>query len=124
MRFIRRTLPYARDCRGLSVYFGLPIIIVMFSMSYASAQVQTTISPALPSLNGDEGRSTKEERTSDEGNVYCRPPQPLTDSRLMGPQVCMSIRKWNDLHAHDLDIDARGQVKPRQGLDNLKVLNH
>jgi hypothetical protein len=36
----------------------------------------------------------------------------------------MPIRKWNDLHAAGLDVDAKGQVKPRQGLDDLKVLGH
>jgi hypothetical protein len=36
----------------------------------------------------------------------------------------MSVQKWNDLHAAGLDVDASGKVKPRQGLDDLKVLGH
>jgi hypothetical protein len=101
---------------------GLFIVFIMLSASCASAQIHTTIDPALPSLAGDEKKNT--ESGTSEGNVYCRPPQPLLDSRLMGPQVCMPVQKWNDLHAAGMDVDARGDVKPRQRLDDLKTLNH
>src|SRR3569833_1226467 len=101
---------------------GLFIVFVMLSASCASAQIQTTINPALPSLTGDEKKNP--ESGASEGNVYCRPPQPLLDSRLMGPQVSMSVQKRNDLHAAGKAVDAKGDVKPRQRLDDLKTLNH
>ena len=101
---------------------GLSIFFVMFLASLASVQAQTPLSPALPSLPGDENGHA--DATGSEGNVYCRPPQHLESSRLMGPQVCMSIQKWNDLHAAGYDVDAKGQIKPRQGLDDLKILGH
>ena len=103
---------------------GLSVFFVMLSASYTSAQVQTIINPPLPSLTDDQTGHTADAATRGEGNVYCRPPQHLNDSRLMGPQVCMSIQKWNALHAEGLDVDASGKVKPRQGLDDLKILGH
>jgi hypothetical protein len=102
----------------------LSIFIVMLAAPYTSAQSQTSLSVALPSLPSDETGHKADGSMSGEDNVYCRPPQHLTDSRLMGPQVCMSVQKWNDLHAAGLDVDASGKVKPRQGLDDLKVLGH
>jgi hypothetical protein len=101
---------------------GLSIFLVMLAASYTSAHGQNSLSVALPSLPGDETGHKAD--GSGGGDIYCRPPQPLTDSRLMGPQVCMSVKKWNDLHAQGLDADATGKIKPRQGLDDLKVLGH
>jgi len=103
---------------------GVPIFMMLLAASYTSASGQASLSVALPSLPSDDKGHTENGGTSSDDNIYCRPPQPLTDSRLMGPQVCMSIKKWNDLHAAGLDADARGQIKPRQGLDDVKVLNH
>ena len=99
---------------------GVPVFVVLLAASYTSAPGQTSLSVTLPSLpSDDKGQNGS---TSGDGGIYCRPPQPLTDSRLMGPQVCMSVKKWNDLHAAGYDADARGQIKPRQGLDDAKVL--
>ena len=103
---------------------GVPVFIVLLAASCMSARGQNSLSVTLPSLPSDDKGHTDSGGTSGDDKVYCRPPQPLTDSRLMGPQVCMSIKKWNDLHAAGLDADARGQIKPRQGLDSVKVLGH
>jgi hypothetical protein len=81
------------------------------------AQVQTTISPAVPSLTPAE---TGEKVDAD--STYCRPPQHRTDSRLMGPKVCMTYRKWNELHAGGLDVDPDGNIVPIQ--QNRDVLSH
>jgi hypothetical protein len=84
--------------------------------------LQTTISPALPSLNGDAAKPDAKPAASDDG-TYCRPPMPRTDSRLPGPKVCMAIRKWNDLHAAGLDIAPDGVTQvPLQ--KNLQMLSH
>jgi hypothetical protein len=41
--------------------------------------------------------------------IYCRPPQPLTESRMLGPRVCKKNREWDALHAQGLDISADGR---------------
>jgi hypothetical protein len=102
----------------------LSVFTVMLAAPYTSAQSQNSLSVALPSLPSDDKGHTENGNTTGQDNIYCRPPQHLESSRLMGPQVCMSVQKWNELHAQDLDIDASGKIKPRQGLDDLKVLGH
>ena len=103
---------------------GLCLFFLLFLAPVASAQVQITVNPTLPSLSGDDSKPAAAAQAKDEENTYCRPPLPLTDSRLLGPQVCMSVRKWNELHAQGYDIDPSGKLKPRQGLDDVKTLGH
>lgn len=69
----------------------------------ATAQISTTVSPALPSL----GEVDKDPHDPDA--TYCRPPQKQTDSRLLGPRVCMTNRQWDALHARGMDISADGK---------------
>jgi hypothetical protein len=46
-----------------------------------------------------------------------------TDSRLPGPKVCMTIKKWNDLHAAGLDIAPDGfSTVPLER--NTQLLSH
>ena len=53
--------------------------------------------------------------------TYCRPPQHQSDSRLLGPKVCMTVRKWNQLHADGFDIGPDGnQVAIPKSLDDLR----
>jgi hypothetical protein len=69
----------------------------------ASAQVKSTLDSSIPSL-------TQEQKGPDDpDSIYCRPPQHQTDSRLLGPKVCMTNRKWADLHAQGLDMAADGK---------------
>ena len=95
---------------------GLSAVLVMLSLHQGSAQVQSSVSAALPSL-GEPAKAG-----SSEDGIYCRPPQPLTDSRLAGPKVCKPIKEWNALHASGMDVDPHGDIKPIQNLDELK--NH
>jgi hypothetical protein len=67
------------------------------------AQLQTTVVPTLPSL------PQVEKDASDPDATYCRPPQRQSDSRLLGPRVCMTNKQWDDLHAQGLDMSADGK---------------
>jgi hypothetical protein len=78
-------------------------VCIFLSQAPALAQLHTTISPALPSL-GDV-----EKDPGDPDATYCRPPQPQTDSRLLGPKVCLTNRQWDALHKQGLDISADGK---------------
>jgi len=86
---------------------SLSLFLTMLPLSHAAAQAQT------------EPSSTRKE-----DGIYCRPPQPRTDSRLPAPRVCMPIQRWNALHASGYDVDADGKVKPAQGLNDLNNLSH
>jgi hypothetical protein len=81
----------------------LAVPLAILWMLPAHAQVQTTISPTLPSL----GAVDKD--PNDPDAIYCRPPQPQTGSRLAGPKTCRPNRVWNDLHAQGLDIGPDGE---------------
>ena len=73
------------------------------------AQVHTTLSPALPSLNtGDAAQAGDKSPASTEA-IYCRPPQDQPDSRLKGPKVCLTVGKWKELRAQGLDVSADGR---------------
>ena len=65
------------------------------------AQVQTSVAPTLPAMPQAE--------KDDPDATYCRPPQRQSDSRLLGPKVCMTNRQWDSLHAQGLDISADGR---------------
>ena len=92
------------------------ILLLMLLPFPTLAQVQTTIAPpALPTLNAQG------DQVSDTDAIYCRPPQQRVDSRLMGPKVCMTVRKWNQLHADGFDIGPDGnQVAIPKSLDDLR----
>lgn len=53
--------------------------------------------------------------------IVCRPPQPQTDSRLLGPRVCKPKSQWDDLHAQGLDISADGKSVVRS--EKARTLN-
>ncbi len=90
---------------GKRQLFATALVLALATLpSLALAQVQTTVAPASPGLAPAE---TEDKATGDDA-IYCRPPQHRTDSQLMGPKVCMTIRKWNDLHAAGMDIGPDG----------------
>lgn len=66
----------------------------------AQTPVTTKVMP-LPELLPEE--ETKSE-------IYCRPPQAKTDSRLPGPKVCKPVTFWKRLHDQGLDISADGKA--------------
>jgi hypothetical protein len=84
-------------CILLAMIFGVGL------STAALAQVQTTLNPALPGLPQTDKSPDDPEAT------YCRPPQILPDSRLMGPRVCMTNRQWDVLHSKGLEISADGK---------------
>lgn len=78
------------------------LLAAIFSVGFtqaAPAQLHTTLDASLPSLQSE----------GDADATYCRPPQQLADSRLMGPRVCMTNRKWDQLHSQGLEISADGK---------------
>jgi len=82
------------------------LFAMIFGISFNTAtlaQVQTTLNPALPTL------PQTQKAPDDPDATYCRPPQRLSDSRLLGPRVCMTNRLWNALHAQGRDISADGR---------------
>ena len=81
----------------------LAVLVLALLPLPAHAQVQTTITPTLPSLG------TVDKDPNDPDATYCRPPQQQTDSRLPGPRTCRTNRVWNELHAQGLDIGPDGQ---------------
>ncbi len=80
--------------------------VLILLPSFALAQVQTTVVPTSPTL------PQVEKSPDDPDATYCRAPERQTDSRLLGPKVCMTNRQWDALHAQGLDIssDGRGTV--------------
>ena len=68
-----------------SIETNIPIIIV----------------PALPDLAPPAPQVPAQMNVSESAPV-CRPPQPLPDSRLMGPKVCMPQEQWDQLKARGL----------------------
>jgi hypothetical protein len=68
--------------------------------SLALAQAQTT--------GGETGPAPHEGASGDDA-IYCRPPEQRTDSRMMGPKVCMTVGKWKELRAKGLDVSADGR---------------
>ena len=55
--------------------------------------VLNLVAPALPAAEQEQ---------------VCRPPQPLPDSRLKGPEVCLTRAQWGELKARHQDVSADG----------------
>ncbi len=83
-----------------STRFALALLLLS---SPAFAQVQTTLQPAAPAL------PQVDKSPDDPDATFCRPPQKQTDSRLLGPRVCMTNKQWDALHAQGMDISADGK---------------
>jgi hypothetical protein len=83
----------------LLAYSLTMMLLSLPSLALAQAQTSATPSPTggqAAAANGDDA-------------IYCRPPQQRTDSRMMGPKVCMTLGKWKALRAQGLDVSADGQ---------------
>ena len=65
--------------------------------------VTETAAPLPPPLPGEEAAATPQ------GEIVCRPPQRMTETRNLGPRVCRPKAVWDDLHAKGLDISADGR---------------
>jgi hypothetical protein len=78
-------------------YLAYSLTMMLLSLpSLALAQAQTSATSTGAGASGDDA-------------IYCRPPQQRTDSRMMGPKVCMPLGKWKELRAKGLDVSADGQ---------------
>lgn len=79
----------------------LPVLLLLCALPARAAEpIVTTIAP-LPQLLPEEEAQTE---------IYCRPPQAKTDSRLPGPKVCKPVAFWKRLHDQGLDISADGKT--------------
>jgi len=65
------------------------------------------LSPASPAFA--QSSATPSSSAGGDDAIYCRPPEQRTDSRMMGPKVCMPLGKWKELRAKGLDVSADGQ---------------
>jgi len=78
-------------------YLAYSLAMMLLSLpSLALAQAQTGATSTSASASGDDA-------------IYCRAPEQRTDSRMMGPKVCMPLGKWKELRAKGLDVSADGQ---------------
>ena len=82
--------------------------LAMMLLSLPSlAQGQT--SATLPNSTGGETGQAAHEGASGDDAIYCRPPQQRTDSVMMGPKVCLTVRKWKELRDRGQDVSSDGQ---------------
>lgn len=78
------------------------LLAAIFAAGFSTAtlaQLQTTLDTSLPKLPSPD----------DPEATYCRPPQQLPDSRLLGPRVCMTNRQWAVIHSQGLEMSADGR---------------
>lgn len=95
----------------------------LLAMSFAlmllpvSALAQASGDAAAPAA----GQAPQGANATGDDAIYCRPPQERADSRLKGPKVCMTVKKWNDLRRQGLDVSAdgnsivQGAIAPNMG---------
>ena len=55
--------------------------------------------------------------------LVCRKPQPLADSRLPGPQVCLHASQWAQLHASGQDVAPDGKSLVNMDYEKQKSLS-
>jgi len=89
---------------GTKRLFAYSLAMMLLSLPCpASAQAQTSATPPSSAGGGQAAAASGDDA------VYCRPPEQRTDSRMMGPRVCMPLGKWKELRAKGLDVSADGQ---------------
>lgn len=73
------------------------------------AQSPTTTPPASPGVTTG-GAAQAGDKGPDSGEaMYCRPAQETTGSRFKNPKVCLSVKRWQELHSQGLDMSADGK---------------
>lgn len=88
---------------GTKQLFAYSLAMMLLSLpSSALAQAQANTTPGSP--GGGQAAAA-----SGDDAIYCRRPEQRTDSRMMGPRVCMPLGKWKALRAKGLDVSADGQ---------------
>jgi hypothetical protein len=63
---------------------------------------------AFPALAADKVISPRPDGGGDPDATTCRPPQPLPNSRFVGPEVCKTNSQWALLRKNGQDISADG----------------
>jgi hypothetical protein len=91
--------------KQLLAYSLTMMLLPLPSLAFAQAQTSAT----SPNLAGGEAGQAAHEGASGDDAIYCRPPEQRTDSRMMGPKVCMSLGKWKELRSKGLDVSADGR---------------
>jgi hypothetical protein len=89
--------------KRLLAYSLTMMLLSLPSLAFAQAQTSAT----SPNLAG--GETAAHEGANGDDTIYCRPPEQRTDSRMMGPKVCMTLGKWKELRAKGLDVSADGR---------------
>jgi hypothetical protein len=83
--------------------------LIMMLMSLPSPALAQGSAP-LPSSTGAQAGGAAQDAAKGDEAIYCRPPEPRTDSRLWGPKVCLPVAKWKELRANGQDISADGHT--------------
>jgi hypothetical protein len=82
-----------------------PVMLPLHRHTLTAPSIETSIPiiivPALPDLAQQQPQGPAQVNVSESAPV-CRPPQPLPDSRLMGPKVCLPQEQWDQLKARGL----------------------
>jgi len=78
----------------------------------------------LPALAADRVRSRWPDGTGDPDGTTCRPPMPLPQSRMQGPEVCKLNSEWALLRKNKEDISANGkEIIPDPRGSNIAPMN-
>jgi hypothetical protein len=93
------------NTKQLLTYSLTVMLLSLPSAAFAQAQTSAT----SPNSTGGETGQAAHGGASRDDAIYCRPPEQRTDSRMMGPKVCMTLGKWKELRAKGLDVSADGR---------------
>lgn len=84
-------------------------IMILAVIISTSAFAKSQASSPDPSISGDtKSYSNTPDTESDPDAITCRPPQPLPDSRFMGPEICKTNAVWAQYHKAGMDLSADG----------------
>jgi hypothetical protein len=83
------------NTKQLLTYSLTVMLLSLPSAAFAQAQTSAT----SPNSTGGETGQAAHGGASRDDAIYCRPPEQRTDSRMMGPKVCMALGKWKELRA-------------------------
>jgi hypothetical protein len=97
--------------KQLLAYSLTMMLLSLPSVAFAQDQIILTLPKVtLPNSTGGAAEQAAQEGASGDDAMFCRPPQQRTDSRLMGPKVCLTVGKWKELRANGQDVSADGHT--------------
>jgi hypothetical protein len=82
----------------------------LLAYSFAMLLLALPSSVFAQAQTGAETGQAAQEGASGDDAIYCRPPQQRTDSIMRGPKVCLTVKRWKELHDRGQDISADGQT--------------